>query len=147
RMAASLEHDGEAVVDLGSHVPLALRDIGEGTPHRDRVPPDYERRQTLSGAERYVTPELKEYEAKVLGAEERIAAREAELVDALRGAVAEVIARVQVTATTLAQLDVWSALADVAHREGYARPEVNAEFAIALEGSRHPVVERMMARE
>src|SRR5213595_3358945 len=116
-------------------------------PHKTRVPDDYERRQTLSGAERYVTPELKEYEAKVLGAEERIAAREAELVDALRGAVAEVIARVQLTATTLAQLDVWSALADLAHREGYARPEVNAEFAVELEGSRHPVVERMMARE
>ena len=116
-------------------------------PHKTRVPDDYERRQTLSGAERYVTPELKEYEAKVLGAEERIAAREAELVDALRGAVAEVIARVQLTATTLAQLDVWSALADLAHREGYARPEVNAGFAIELEGSRHPVVERMMARE
>ena len=116
-------------------------------PHKTRVPDDYERRQTLSGAERYVTPELKEYEAKVLGAEERIAAREAELLDALRGAVAEVIARVQLTATTLAQLDVWSALADLAHREGYARPEVNAGFAIELEGSRHPVVERMMARE
>ena len=116
-------------------------------PHKTRVPDDYERRQTLSGAERYVTPELKEYEAKVLGAEERIAAREAELVDALRSAVAEVISRVQLTAATLAQLDVWSALADLAHREGYVRPEVNAGFAIELEGSRHPVVERMMARE
>ena len=116
-------------------------------PHKTRVPDDYERRQTLSGAERYVTPELKEYEAKVLGAEERIAAREAELVDALRGGVAEAISRVQLTAATLAQLDVWSALADLAHREGYVRPEVNAGFAIELEGSRHPVVERMMARE
>src|SRR5438094_4488880 len=64
-------------------------------PHRDRVPADYERRQTLSGAERFVTPELKEYEAKVLGAEERIAAREAELVDALRRRVTDAIAPVQ----------------------------------------------------
>ena len=63
-------------------------------PHRDRVPADYERRQTLSGAERFVTPELKAYEAKVLGAEEGIAAREAQLVDALRICVAEAIARV-----------------------------------------------------
>src|SRR5256712_649589 len=116
-------------------------------PHRDRVPADYERRQTLSGAERFVTPELKTYEAKVLGAEERIAVREAELVDALRVRVAQAIARVQTTAGALARLDVWGALADLAHREGYVRPEVNDGFGILLEGSRHPVVERMMARE
>ena len=116
-------------------------------PHRDRVPPDYERRQTLAGAERFVTSELKAYEAKVLGAEERIAAREAELVDALRARVAAAIGRVQTTAGVLARLDVWSALAEVAHHEGYVRPEVNDEFTIVLEGSRHPVVERMMARE
>jgi len=116
-------------------------------PHRDRVPPDYERRQTLTGAERYVTPELKQYEAKVLGAEERIATREAEIVDALRHRVAEAIGRVQATAGVLAGLDVWSALGDLAHHESYVRPEVNDGFTIALEGSRHPVVERMMARE
>jgi DNA mismatch repair protein MutS len=116
-------------------------------PHRERVPADYERRQTLSGAERFVTPELKDYEAKVLGAEERVAAREAELVDALRGAVAGAITRVQTTAEILAQLDVWSALADLAHRERYVRPEVTAGFTIELEASRHPVVERMMPRE
>src|SRR5881296_2939827 len=116
-------------------------------PHRDRVPADYERRQTLSGAERFVTPELKAYEAKVLGAEEGIAAREAELVDALRVRVAQAIARVQTTAGVLARLDVWGALSDVAHREGYVRPEINDGFTVVLEGSRHPVVERMMARE
>ncbi|HET7295775.1 MAG TPA: DNA mismatch repair protein MutS [Gemmatimonadales bacterium] len=115
--------------------------------HRDRVPADYERRQTLAGAERYVTPELKAYEAKVLGDEERIISREAELVQALRDRVGAAIARVQATAGVLARLDVWAALADVAHHEGYVRPEVNDGFTIALEGSRHPVVERMMARE
>jgi len=115
--------------------------------HRDRIPPDYERRQTLTGAERYVTPDLKEYEAKVLGAEERIAAREAELLDQLRRRVGEVIARVQATAGHLARLDVWAALADVAERERYVRPDVTSGFALQLEGSRHPVVERMMARE
>jgi len=115
--------------------------------HRDRIPSDYERRQTLTGAERYVTPELKEYEAKVLGAEERIGAREAEVLDQLRRRVGEVIARVQATAGHLARLDAWSALADVAERERYVRPAVTSEFALQLEGSRHPVVERMMARE
>jgi DNA mismatch repair protein MutS len=115
--------------------------------HRDRIPPDYERRQTLTGAERYVTPDLKEYEAKVLGAEERIAGREAEVLDQLRRRVGGVIARVQATAGLLARLDAWAALADVAERERYVRPEVTSEFDLHLEGSRHPVVERMMARE
>ncbi len=101
----------------------------------------------MSGAERYVTSELKEYEAKVLGAEERIAAREAELVDGLRHRVADAIGRVQTTAGLAARVDVWCALADLAHHERYVRPEVNDGFTIALEGSRHPVVERMMARE
>ena len=115
--------------------------------HRERVPGDYERRQTLTGAERFVTADLKEYEARVLGAEERIATREAELVDALRRRVAAAIGRVQASAAQLARLDVWAALADVAERERYVRPDVNARFGLELEGSRHPVVERMMARE
>jgi DNA mismatch repair protein MutS len=115
--------------------------------HRERIPADYERRQTLTGAERYVTPELKQYEAKVLGAEERIATREADVVDQLRRRVGAEITRVQASATVLAQLDVWAALADVAERERYVRPEITADFTLELEGSRHPVVERMMARE
>jgi DNA mismatch repair protein MutS len=115
--------------------------------HRERIPSDYERRQTLTGAERYVTPDLKEYEAKVLGAEERIATREAELLDRLRRRVGEAIGRVQASAGVLAQLDVCTALADVAERERYVRPAVTSAFALQLEGSRHPVVERMMPRE
>ncbi len=115
--------------------------------HRERIPPDYERRQTLTGAERYVTPQLKEYEAKVLGAEERIGTREAELVDALRRRVGDAISRVQATATLLAQLDVWASLAEVAERERYVRPDVTGDVTLHLEGSRHPVVERMMPRE
>src|SRR6184192_4464060 len=86
-------------------------------PHRERVPPDYERRQSLTGAERYVTPELKQYEAKVLGAEEGIAAREAQLVDALRIRVAEAIARVQTTAGVVARLDVWGEIGRASCRE------------------------------
>src|SRR5213592_3712871 len=115
--------------------------------HRDRIPADYERRQTLTGAERYVTPDLKEYEAKVLGAEERIAAREAEVLDQLRRRVGSGVARVQTTAGLAARLDAWAALADVAERERYVRPDVTSEFTLQLEGSRHPVVERMMPRE
>ncbi len=115
--------------------------------NRDRIPADYERRQTLTGAERYVTPDLKEYEATVLGAEERIAAREAEVLDQLRRRVGAVIGRVQTTAGLLGRLDAWAALADVAERERYVRPDVTSEFTLELEASRHPVVERMMPRE
>jgi DNA mismatch repair protein MutS len=115
--------------------------------HRSRIPAEYERRQTLTGAERYVTPELKEYEAKVLGAEERIATREAELIDGLRRGIGEAIARVQGSAAVLGRLDVWAALADLAARERYVRPQVTPEFTLQLDASRHPVVERMMARE
>ena len=116
-------------------------------PHLARVPAEYERRQTVSGAERFVTPELKEQEAKVLGAEERIAAREAAVIDALRQRVTACSERIRTTGGWLARLDVWGALADLAQREGYTRPAVDDGFVIELEGSRHPVVERMMPRE
>jgi len=115
--------------------------------HLERVPPDYERRQTLAGAERFVTPELKAYEEKVLGAEERIAEREAALLETLRRRVGEAVARIQETSGLVAQLDVWAGLADLAVRERYVRPVVNDQFLLELEASRHPVVERMMPRE
>jgi len=115
--------------------------------HSAKVPGDFERRQTLATAERYVTPELKEYEAKVLGAEERMAGREAELFDALRRRVGAAIARVQQTARVLARLDVWTALAEVAAASRYTRPTVSAAFELELTASRHPVIERMMPRE
>src|SRR5205814_1959072 len=79
--------------------------------------------------------------------DERIAAREAAVLDQLRRRVADAIARVQSTAGHLARCDVWAALADVAERERYVRPDITDDFTLALEGSRHPVVERMMARE
>ena len=115
--------------------------------HAAKVPPEYERRQTLAGAERYVTPELKEYESRVLGAEERIGVREAELFGALRGAVGGAIARIQRTARVLARLDVWAALAEVAVAERYVRPAVHDGYDLVLRESRHPVIERMMPRE
>ena len=115
--------------------------------HAARIPPDYERRQTLATAERYVTPELKEYEARVLGAEERIATREAELFGALRAAVGLAISRIQQTAGVVARLDVWAGLADVAVRNHYVRPGITADYDLVLRNCRHPVIERMMPRE
>ena len=115
--------------------------------HAARVPPDYERRQTLASAERYVTPELKDYEARVLGAEERMAVREAELFGALRALVGQAIGRIQRTARVLARLDVWTTLADGAVAGRYVRPEVHDGFDLVLRECRHPVIERMMPRE
>ena len=111
------------------------------------VPDDYERRQTLANAERYVTPELKEYEAKVLGAEERIVAREGELFVVLREAVGREIARIQGTADLIARVDVLASLAEVATTEQWIRPELHEGLELTLVGSRHPVIERMMPRE
>ena len=111
------------------------------------VPEDYQRRQTLSGAERYVTPELKAFEEKVLTAAEHIEARERLLFEALRERVGRAIARLQHAAALLGQLDVLAALAEVAEREGYTRPEMTDEFALEIKAGRHPVVERMMPRD
>jgi DNA mismatch repair protein MutS len=115
--------------------------------NRDLVPADYQRRQTLTGAERYVTPALKEYEEKVLTAAERIETRERSLFEALRLSVGRSIARIQCAARIVAELDVLSALADVAAREGYVRPTLTDGFELDITAGRHPVVERMMPRD
>jgi DNA mismatch repair protein MutS len=115
--------------------------------HSDRVPSDYERRQTLAAAERYVTPELKEYEARVLGAEEQIDVRQAQLFGAVRAMIGQAIGRIQQTARVLARLDVWAGLADKAVTGRYVRAQVTNGFELTLRDSRHPVIERMMARE
>ncbi|MEP6733174.1 MAG: DNA mismatch repair protein MutS [bacterium] len=115
--------------------------------NRELVPPDYQRRQTLTGAERYVTPALKEYEEKVLTAAERIETRERSLFEALRASIGREIGRVQCSARIVAELDVLATLADVAAREGYARPTLTNGFDLAIVAGRHPVVERMMPRD
>ena len=115
--------------------------------HSDKVPADYERRQTLTGAERYVTAELKSYEAKILGAEERIAQKEAALFGQLREGAGTRAPRLQKTARALARLDVWTALAEVAERHRYVRPKVTDGYDLVLIGCRHAVLERRMARE
>ena len=111
------------------------------------VPEDYQRRQTLTGAERYVTPALKEHEEKVLTAAERIEEREHELFEALRRRIRAQIRRLQCAAQITAELDVVSTFAEVAEREGYVRPVMTDGFDLESSAGRHPVVERMMARE
>ena len=111
------------------------------------VPSDYQRRQTLAGAERFVTPSLKEYEERVLTAAERVEVRERELFEALRSLIAGDISRLQSVARIIAELDVLASLAEVAQREGYVRPELTDEFSLEIMSGRHPVVERMMPRE
>jgi DNA mismatch repair protein MutS len=111
------------------------------------VPADYERRQTLTTAERYVTPELKAYEAKVLGAEEEIARLEERLFAATRDGIGAAIARIQATAERVATADVLASLAEVAAHHHYVRPAVSDDFALEIEAGRHPVIEQVMPRE
>jgi DNA mismatch repair protein MutS len=113
----------------------------------DRAPADYERRQTLANAERYVTPELKEWESKALDAEDRILALEVRLFSELRRDVALRMQRLQATAERVALIDVLTSLAQLAERGGYTRPEVREGYALEIREGRHPVVERMMPRE
>ncbi len=115
--------------------------------HAARIPQNYERRQTLTNAERYVTPELKEHEAKVFGAEERIGTLEQEIFQRLRDAVAAEVERIQLCAHSLARLDVWAGLADQAARHDYRRPVMAEGFGLKLERCRHPVVEQRMPQE
>ncbi|MPY89768.1 MAG: DNA mismatch repair protein MutS [Luteitalea sp.] len=107
------------------------------------VPIDYHRKQTIAGGERFITPALKEHEERVLGADERLLAREAEIFETLRQAVAVEAPRVQRTAASLATLDVLSAFAEVAARENYAKPHVHDGDELEIFDGRHPVVERL----
>jgi DNA mismatch repair protein MutS len=110
------------------------------------APADYERKQTLTNAERYTTPELKEYEAKVLGAEERISEIEQQLFIEIRQAVAAETKRVQAVAHALAVLDVLLSLAEVAARRNYSRPVLTEDDEIYIRTGRHPVIEALGER-
>lgn len=114
---------------------------------KDMVPERYVRKQTLTGAERYITQELKEMETKVLGAKERLVALEYELFQQLREYVADNLTRVQKTAVALSKLDVYISLADTAKKNNYTCPEVDNSDVIDLVDSRHPVVEKFMKNE
>ena len=109
------------------------------------VPADYHRKQTIAGGERFITPALKVYEEKVLGADERILEREVELFEALRGRVGGEAPRVQDTARALATLDVLAALAETAAANNYIKPQVHDGDELTAFDVRHPVVERRVA--
>ncbi len=113
--------------------------------HLAKVPPDYIRKQTLVGGERFITPELKEFEAKVLSADERIKTIEYELFVALRDKVVTYAEELKTLARALASLDVLQALAQVATENNYVRPEITSEKVIDIEEGRHPVVEKALA--
>ena len=106
------------------------------------VPLDYHRKQTIAGGERFITPALKEYEEKVLGADERIVERELEIFDRLCAAVRNAAARIQDTARALAALDVLGALADAAAALNYTKPMMHDGDELVAVDARHPVVER-----
>ncbi len=114
--------------------------------HRDKIPPDFIRKQTLKNAERYITPELKEHEEKVLAAEEKSKDLEYDLFIELRESVAAAAKRIQATAETLAEVDVLAALADLARSRNYVRPTVVAEPVLDIVGGRHPVLDAVEAQ-
>jgi DNA mismatch repair protein MutS len=109
--------------------------------HKDKVPVDWIRKQTLTQAERYITEELKDYEGKILGAEEKMSSIELRLFNELVAAIAEFTAAIQTNAQIIGQLDVLMSLARVALRNGYVRPAINATTAIKIVEGRHPVIE------
>ncbi|TWT69917.1 DNA mismatch repair protein MutS [Crateriforma conspicua] len=112
--------------------------------HRDSVPDDFIRKQTLKNAERYITPELKEYEEKVLAADEKAAAREQHLFQELRTATHQHLAILQEVADAMAQLDVLAALAEIASHRGWVRPQLTDDSVLRIENGRHPVLDITM---
>ncbi|MCB1214102.1 MAG: DNA mismatch repair protein MutS [Deltaproteobacteria bacterium] len=115
--------------------------------HQSKVPPDYERKQTLANAERYITPALKDYESKVLSAQERIKSLEYELLVELREKAAAHLGELRQAARILASLDVLGALAKVARENHYVRPSLTEEKVLNLIDSRHPVLEKLHQEE
>lgn len=112
--------------------------------HKDKVPTDWIRKQTLTNAERYITPELKAYEEKILGAEEKIAAIESRLFEALMRFVADYVQPIQQNAALLARLDVLCGFAALAVQNNYCRPTFNEGFALDIREGRHPVIEKQL---
>jgi len=115
--------------------------------HRERIPDDYQRKQTLVNAERYITTELKDIEAKVLGAEERMAELEYSLFQEIRLQAAAQSERIQRSADALAIVDVLVSLADLSHERRYVCPQMDHSGIIRIEGGRHPVIEGMPLQE
>jgi DNA mismatch repair protein MutS len=112
--------------------------------HKDKVPADYVRKQTLTNAERYITPALKEYEDKVMHAEERILQLETQLFTEIRTSVASRSAEIQENARLIATLDCLASLTQVAFEQRYTRPTVDESLALEIVEGRHPVIERLL---
>lgn len=112
--------------------------------HKDKVPQEWIRKQTLTNAERYITEELKEYEQKILGAEEKISMIEQRIYNELVMAVSEFVEPIQVDASLVARIDCLVSFADIALKYNYVRPEIDDSFVIDIKEGRHPVIEQMM---
>lgn len=112
--------------------------------HKDKVPPEWIRKQTLVGAERYITEELKEYESKILGAEEKILSIEMRLFNELVVALSDYIQAIQLNAAIIAQLDCLLSFATTAIDYNYSRPEINDSKDIIIKEGRHPVIEHQL---
>lgn len=112
--------------------------------HKDKVPEEWVRKQTLVNAERYITEELKEYESKILGAEEKIYELETRLYQDLIFYMADYIQPIQLNAQLIAQIDCLLSFAETAQEYNYVKPEMNEGFAIDIKDGRHPVIERQM---
>ncbi|HXB41994.1 MAG TPA: DNA mismatch repair protein MutS [Bacteroidia bacterium] len=112
--------------------------------HKDKAPADWMRKQTLTNAERYITPELKEYEEKILGAEEKIMSLETRLFEDLVAYVTEFVLQIQQNAAQLAKLDCLLGLSLVAKNNNYTRPVLNEGYAIDIKDGRHPVIEKQL---
>lgn len=112
--------------------------------HKNKVPADWIRKQTLTNAERYITEELKQYEEKILGAEEKIAAIEEQLYVSLVNKVSEYVSHIQHNAMQLARMDCLFSFAILAHKQRYSRPQVSKESKLLLKDSRHPVIEQQL---
>lgn len=113
----------------------------------DKVPPHYHRKQTVANGERFITPELKDMEGKILGAEERSVKLEYELFQRVREEVLGQLAKIQQTASALAQLDVLASFAETARIHNYCRPQVSDEGGLQLRDGRHPVLEQQLVEE
>lgn len=112
--------------------------------HKDKVPADWIRKQTLVSAERYITEELKEYETKILGAEEKIHKLESELFEQLVGWITTYIKQVQLNANLVAQLDCLTSFAQLAIENKYVCPELDETFELDIKNGRHPVIEKQL---
>ena len=115
--------------------------------YKDLVPDYYTRKQTLANAERYITPELKELEDLILGAEEKLFSLEYDLFGEIRDTIAREIVRIQTTARAVAAIDVFASLAYVAEKNNYVRPKMNEKGVIDIKNGRHPVVELMLQND